>query len=211
MDAERTLRNQVADITGFVSLAPRGEQFARELVMYKDERVSELHRNRMVSGLAAVLWKWLGRHERCLGAPLGIDRFDVITTVPSTSGRGDHPLRRVVAGIVTGSADRHEDLLIINRTDLDQRAQASDRYRASRNLHGAQVLVVDDTWTTGAHAQSASAAPKAARASRVGVLVLGRWLNLDTQTTPPNGLPNTASLGGTGIDALSTDAPAVRG
>ena len=39
------------------------------------------------------------------------------------------------------------------------------------------MLVIDDTWTTGAHAQSASAALKAAGASAVGVVVIGRGLN----------------------------------
>ncbi len=38
------------------------------------------------------------------------------------------------------------------------------------------VLLVDDTWTTGGHVQSAAAALKAAGASHVTALVLARWL-----------------------------------
>ena len=41
------------------------------------------------------------------------------------------------------------------------------------------MLVVDDTWTTGAHAPSASAALKTAGAEGVAILALGRWFTTD--------------------------------
>lgn len=118
---------------------------------------------------------------------LGIDRFDLITSVPSTSGRPAHPLRSVVAEVVSGTADRYGDLLAIARTDLEQRAQAADRFRATRPLAGARVLVIDDTWTTGAHAQSASAALKAAGAPTVAVVAIGRWFNPAYRTDTADG------------------------
>lgn len=176
-EATWALGPATADVTAFVSMAPRGEQMARELLSYKDIRLQTLQRNRMVTGLAAVLFTWLGRHEHCLAQPVGLDRFDILTTVPSTSGRADHPLRRVVSGVVSGSDRRHQDLLEVRRTDLDQRAQAEDRYAPTRDVAGQAVLVIDDTWTTGAHAQSASAALKTAGARAVGVLAIGRWFN----------------------------------
>lgn len=171
------LGDRCADVSAMVSLAVRGEQLARELVTYKEPHIPTHQRVRMMTGLAAVLWKWLGLHEGCLATPLGIAGFDIITTVPSTSGRPQHPLRHLVAEVVAGSAQRHEDLLALQRTDLDQRAQAADRFRATRSVAGQRVLVLDDTWTTGAHAQSASAALKAAGAAAVGVVAVGRWCN----------------------------------
>ena len=39
------------------------------------------------------------------------------------------------------------------------------------------VLVIDDTWTTGGHAQSAASAIRATGASAVTVIVLARWLS----------------------------------
>jgi orotate phosphoribosyltransferase len=39
------------------------------------------------------------------------------------------------------------------------------------------VLVVDDTWTTGANAQSAAGALKTTGAGRVAVLAIGRHVN----------------------------------
>ncbi|MHB1615509.1 MAG: ComF family protein [Actinomycetes bacterium] len=177
-EAKWALDSATADITAFVSMAPRGEQMARELLSYKDTRVPDQHRTRMVTGLGAVLWKWLGRHELCVARPLGFDGFDVVTTVPSTSGRqGHHPLVQVVAGVVTGSEARYEDLLVLRRPELEQRAHAMDRYATTREVTGRRVLVVDDTWTTGAHAQSARGALKAAGASGVAIVAIGRWFN----------------------------------
>lgn len=176
-EARKELGAGTADVTAFVSMAPRGEQMARELISYKDERLPSSQRNRHVIGLGAVLWKWLGLHERCLAQQFDGLPFDVITTVPSTSGRDEHPLRHVVAGVVTGSDARYEDLLSLKRTDLGQRAQSDERYAVTGDVSGRVVLVVDDTWTTGAHAQSASAAVKAAGARGVAVLAIGRWIN----------------------------------
>lgn len=177
--ARRVLGSATADLTAFVSMAPRSEQFARELVTYKHPNVRGEDRQRKTVGLAAVLWKWLGRHEGCLVNRLGIERFDLMTSVPSTSGREAHPLRSVVAEVVAGTTERYGDLLAIARADLEQRAHPADRFRATRSLIGARVLVVDDTWTTGAHAQSASAALKAAGASTVATVAIGRWFNPD--------------------------------
>jgi hypothetical protein len=185
--ARWVLGSATADLTAFVSMAPRSEQLARELVTYKHLNVRGEDRQWKTVGLAAVLWKWLGLHEACLVNRLGIDRFHVITSVPSTSGRQSHPLRTVVAEVVTGTSDRYGDLLAIARADLEQRAHAADRFRAKTSLTGARVLVIDDTWTTGAHAQSASAALKAAGATTVAVVAIGRWFSPGYRTGTADG------------------------
>ncbi len=41
------------------------------------------------------------------------------------------------------------------------------------------MLLIDDTWTTGGHAQSAVLALRRAGAAWVSVLVVGRWLKED--------------------------------
>lgn len=168
----------VADAVSFVSLAPAGGQLARELFTYKLDSVPfELRQPRLV-GLAAVLWKWLSMHETCLEISAGVARFDRVTCVPSTSGRPlAHSLRDLVAGTVQGVGGRYDDLLTLGRTDLAQRDHAVDRYVATRPLGGESVLVIDDTWTTGAHSQSASVALKQAGASAVAVVAIGRWVD----------------------------------
>lgn len=183
--ARQALGDRIADAVAFVSLAPRGEQLAHELARYKNDRPGSVHRAGMEIGLAAVLWKWLRHHEPCLIKHLNVDHFDVLTTVPSSSGRITHPLRRLAASLVAGTADRHQDLLTINQTDIAHRAHTANRYRAVVDLRGARVLVIDDTWTTGAHAQSASAALKAAGAVTVAVVAIGHWVNPDYGDNKP--------------------------
>jgi hypothetical protein len=177
--AVNVLGDGVADIVSFVSLAPAGEQFARELYAYKRESVPATIRGPRLIGLAAVLWKWLSIHEGCMGRQVGASDFDLVTSVPSTSGRAVHPLEELVSGIVGDTNSRYEGLLRVHRTDLAQREQPQDRYVATRSLKSTRVLVIDDTWTTGAHEQSASTALKAAGADAVGVLALGRWFTTD--------------------------------
>ena len=157
------------------SMAPAGEQFARELYTYKRDTVPVAFRQQRTIGLAAVLWRWLAFHEGHLAAATGLDSFQIITSIPSTNNRvGPHPLQTLVSEIVVGSGDRYRDLLVTARTDLG-REVSTDRFVVTGRLRGQKVLLVDDTWTTGARAQSASAALKLAGAERVGFVAIGRW------------------------------------
>jgi hypothetical protein len=93
-----------ADAVASVALAPEGDQLARDLYAYKDARIDHDRRQRLIWGLGAVTYKWLHLHERCLARAAGVQsgRFDVITSVPSTSGRaGEHPLVRSAPGSAT--------------------------------------------------------------------------------------------------------------
>jgi hypothetical protein len=64
------------------------------------------------------------------------------------------------------------------------RGFATDRFAVSASPAGRTVLIIDDTWTTGSHAQSAAAALKSAGARGVGVLAMGRWMNVSWKNTP---------------------------
>jgi len=119
-----------------------------------------------VVGLAAVTYRWLHLHERCLAVAAGIATgfFDVLTSVPSTSGRvGTHPLVTLLTEVVVGSKDRYADLLVVNRPDLGPGEIVPDRFLATRAVP-ANVLVVDDSWVSGAKPQAAATALKVAGA-----------------------------------------------
>jgi orotate phosphoribosyltransferase len=60
---------------------------------------------------------------------------------------------------------------------LEQHEFNLQKYEAIRMLDGEPVLLVDDTWTTGANAQSAAAALRSAGAGRVATVVIGRHVN----------------------------------
>jgi len=108
-----------------------------------------------------------------------VDRFDVITTVPSSDRDHDatHPLHRMVGELVQPVQPRYARLLGRTGTAVTPHRFHAERYRASADAAGRSVLLIDDTWTTGANAQSAAAALKAAGAERVAVLVIGRYVN----------------------------------
>ncbi|MFD8967087.1 hypothetical protein ACFV0C_19200 [Streptomyces sp. NPDC059568] len=175
--AANVLGTSVADAVVPVSLALKSEQYANELWRYKNAAGPQQQYFRM--GLAAVLWRFLALHEDCVAAHCAVPGFDTVTIVPSTSGREDHPLRTMVADMAGITRDRYRDLLTPtpDASALGRTASAG-RYTSSA-LWGESVLLIDDTWTTGSHAQSAAAALKAAGAGSVAVVVLGRHLNIN--------------------------------
>ena len=129
--------------------------------------------------LAAILWRFLAEHERCIAQAAKTDRFDLVTTVPSSDqGRDDHhPLRQIVGELVGPTRNRHQRLLRRTGHDVPARTFSELRFHAVERLHGDAVLLIDDTWTTGASAQSAAAALKAAGAGPIAAVVIGRHLN----------------------------------
>ncbi|MEU9479266.1 hypothetical protein [Streptomyces sp. NPDC048191] len=180
-EAAKLLGAGVADAVVPVSLALKGEQYANELWRYKNAAGPQQQYFRM--GLAAVLWRFLTAHEECIRTHCLVPSFDIVTTVPSTSGRADHPLRAMVAEMAGVTRDRHRHLLAPTPEAAYLGRVASSRRYASAALQGENVLLIDDTWTTGNHAQSATAALKAAGAGSVAIVVLGRHLNIDYSNT----------------------------
>lgn len=179
-ESSRALGSMGLDAVAVISLAPRQEQMGRDLTTYKHPNVPSHLRASRSLGLAAVVWRWLAVHERCIARTAGSAGFDLVTTVPSTRGRAStHPLTTVVGELVTDARQRARDLLTLSRADLGQRVLAQDRFVANADLQGHDVLVIDDTWTTGAKIQSAGAALKAAGAGTVAGLAIGRWINAD--------------------------------
>ncbi|MBV1947585.1 hypothetical protein KUF69_14425 [Streptomyces sp. BV129] len=176
-EAGRILGTGVADAVAPVSLALKGEQYANELWRYKNAVGPQQQYFRM--GLAAVLWRFVAMHEECIATHCAVPGFDTVTTVPSTSGRHDHPLRTLVADMVGVTRDRYRELLTPTPAAAALGRVASPARYTSSAIWGEHILLIDDTWTTGSHAQSASAALKAAGAGSVAVVVLGRHLNSD--------------------------------
>jgi predicted amidophosphoribosyltransferase len=129
--------------------------------------------------LASVLWRFLAGHERCVALAAHTDSFSLVTTVPSSDrGRDEsHPLRRMVGELVGRTRDRHERLLRRSSVVLEPREFSAHKYEPLRRLTGESVLLIDDTWTTGASARSAAAALQSAGAGSVGAVVIGRHVN----------------------------------
>lgn len=129
--------------------------------------------------LAAVLWRFLDAHESCLTSQTGVERFEIITTVPSSDALRDetHPLAWIVGELCAATRERYERLLQRSRVAVAPREFNPAKYMTRRDLRGEDVLLIDDTWTTGASAQSAAAALRAAGSGTVAAVVLGRHVN----------------------------------
>jgi hypothetical protein len=133
--------------------------------------------------LAAVLWRFLAAHEPCLAHAAGVDRFELVATVPSSDRTRDdtHPLRRIAGELVEPTRGRYRRLLRRSGTPVPVRTVDPGKYNPTEDVGGQNVLLIDDTWTTGANVQSAAGALKTAGASRVGVVIIGRHIHEDYQ------------------------------
>lgn len=163
-----------------ISYSVAGERLHLALARYK--RGAGRDADRVGLELAAVLWRHLATHERCLARAAGVGSFDLVTTVPSSDPDrdDDHPLHRLVGSVIRPTRDRH--LRLLRRTGTEARSHefSALRYEATGSeLGGRSVLLVDDTWTTGANVQSAAAALKLAGAGPVAAVVIGRHVNRD--------------------------------
>ena len=150
------------DVVVPIAYSVGGGQMHHALRNYKDGGSSDV-RQRFSVELAAVLWRFLASHERCVARAAGVDGFEIVTTIASgstTRDDGRRNLRRIVGEICGATRDRYERLLAPTDRGTDERRFDPDRYYALRQLNGENVLVIDDTWTTGRSAQSSAFALK---------------------------------------------------
>ena len=165
------------DAVAPISYSVAHEQLHHALASYK--RLSGEPARRLRAELAALLWRHLLEHERCVSRAAGVAGFELVSTVPSSACERDaqHPLQHMAGTLVAPTRDRYERLLECSGNAVAPRRFHRDKFRARRSLEGEAVLLIDDTWTTGASAQSAAAALKTAGAGAVAVVVIGRHLN----------------------------------
>jgi hypothetical protein len=129
------------------------EQMHTVLRRYKDGTPSE--QRFMKARLAAILWRFLERHEACVAATARVQGFDFVTTVPSsTAGRDEVSNFRTLVGWCEPVETRLERLLKPTGR-VTGREFHPERYLPTRELSGEDVLLLDDTWVRGGHAQSA--------------------------------------------------------
>jgi hypothetical protein len=160
----------LADAVVPISYSVKGTAFAASLWRYKSWHSPDPAAR---ASLLALLLAFLHDHGRCVWRHAGMPAPGRLAVVPTGCGRpGPHPLlelaapylRLPVAGLVTRPGEQGRD-------------PNPDRFRAERAGPGASVLLLDDSWVSGASAQSAAAALKRAGARHVAVVVLGRHVD----------------------------------
>ncbi len=165
------------DVVAPISYSVAGEQLHHALAGYK--RVSADWAQALTRQIAAVLWRHLALHEQCLARAAGVERFTQVTVVPSgtASRQLPHPLEEIVARLVEPTRERYTPLLRRTAHPVPLHSFSVDRFVAVAGLSGEPVLLIDDTWTTGASAQSAAATLKKAGSGPIAAVVVGRHLN----------------------------------
>ncbi len=98
------------DVVVPISYSVSGEQLHHALVTYK--RTLGPVATRFTVELAAVLWRFLSTHERCVSRALGVPNFPVVTTVPSNDPDRQHPLQQLVGQLVEPTRARFRQLLV---------------------------------------------------------------------------------------------------
>jgi predicted amidophosphoribosyltransferase len=154
-----------------ITLAVRMGPVHYLLRKYKDG-APELQQ-RLRPRVAALLARFLQQHRGCIGA------WDSITVVPSSIGRtGSHPLAQTI-GMVPGLATSLAELLQASSRPAGHLAASDQGFTVTAGVRGRRVLLVDDTFTSGAELQSAASALQAAGATIPAAVVLGRYINPD--------------------------------
>ena len=167
----------LADATAFLTYAVAGRQSGHVMWGYK-ATPRPVGEHRMVVHLLVALG--LAGHAACPGALAGVP-VTHWATVPSLPAKpGEHPLHQLVAGLAPGQEARLTAAVQVRHP----RGARPDHYRAGEPLPpGSHALLMDDTWASGGHAQSAALALRAAGAARVSLMVVARWLNREHGST----------------------------
>jgi hypothetical protein len=131
--------------------------------------------------LAALFWDFCQRHIGCVKKAAGVASFTHVCFVPSTKTPAtQHPLQSLLAPAIPLT---RVDLHVHPSLPATRREFHAEWFHAPESdLAGDEtkdVLLIDDTWVTGARVQSAAHALKRAGARRVASLVLARQLNPD--------------------------------
>ncbi len=165
-------RPGLADATAFLTYAVAGQQSGYVMRGYKAPRPLEEHR----TVVALLLLLALSKHGQC-PSTLAATPVTHWATVPSLPpAPGEHPLHTLISRI----APWPEIPLAGAAHAAHPRALNPDHFRAVGQVRpGSHVLLIDDAWASGGHAQSAALALRATGAARLSLLVVARWIKAD--------------------------------
>lgn len=157
-----------------ISLYRVGQQLHTWLRNYKDGRDDEI-RKRLRLRIAATIGQFLANHSDCV-APEG---WDVVTSVPSSSGRrGPHSIEQALR-LIPSYGDDYEPLLRLGPVAIGHLDADDQGFKAHDEVRGCRVLLVDDTLTSGARVQSAVSALRLSGGEIAAVVCVGRVIDLD--------------------------------
>ncbi len=171
-------RDLLADAVVPICYAVKGTDYAAALWRYKAWPAPSASARTV---LLALLLAFLNDHGGCVWRCAGMPSPDLLAVVPTGFGLpGPHPLLGLVSPYL-----RLPLIPLAIRPGEQGRDLRVDRFVVGRPAAGASVLLLDDSWVSGASAQSAAAALKLAGAHRVAAVLLGRHINPADPGTGP--------------------------
>lgn len=132
---------------------------------YKDSN-NELVRQWMGSRLAALLALFLDRHRSCVGD------WDLVTCVPSVKRVALEPIVRSVPELARGYRQ-----VLRERPGRPSHQPSVEHFAVTYPVSGKRVLLLDDTFTTGAALFSSTAAIRQEGGLVIGPVVIGRYVD----------------------------------
>jgi hypothetical protein len=162
--------DQLAEAVAPLTSAIGGTQSGYLMRGYKQEPAKDEHK--LV--VALTTWAGLGLHTQCAGRLAGrpVTHWSSVPSLPAKPA--PHPFHKIASVAAPGI----EIPLVAADSAVDPRTLSAEHFGAMSRLHaGSHVLLLDDTWTKGGHAQSAVLALRRAGAEAVSVMVTGRWIN----------------------------------
>ncbi len=154
-----------------VSLYVVGGQLHTVLNGYKNSPDAAA-RERLRLRVAALAARFLRDHGECIRR--AARDWNTLAIVPSSASReGTHPLEQAIR-MARAHRPLYRPLLERTEVPLDHRLADQRGFRVTADVGGKRVLLVDDTFTTGARIQSAGSALALAGADVVAAVVLGR-------------------------------------
>jgi hypothetical protein len=173
----RQASDLTADVVVPISYAVKHAQHAYNLASYKSTPASGTAQASLLS-LGGV---FLRDHLPCLRKAVA-GTITHLVMVPSTKGRqGPHPLDKLLGPLLQALPR----VPVRVNVAYNDRSFHADWFQAAPCESDSNVLVLDDTWTTGSRIQSLSHALKSAGASSVAAVVLGRHVNPDWDGSKP--------------------------
>lgn len=149
-----------------IALSLEGAQLHYALRQYKDNGVAEV-RSKFEWQLAGLLEVFMASHAMCVGP------YDMVTGLPSRRGRTAFEAVTSKLGRFKSS---YQPLLTVADPNIESHVLSDSRFVASPSARGRRVLVVDDTFTTGASVASAVQTLRSAGAEVNTAVVVGRHI-----------------------------------
>jgi hypothetical protein len=163
-------RDLLADAVVPIAYAVKGTALATDLWRYKAPRAASAAAR---TSLLVLLLTFLHDHGACVWRRAGMPAPSRLAVVPTGCGRpGPHPLLELASPYLRLPLTR-----LVIRPGMQGRELDVNRFCPDQTAAGANVLLIEDSWVSGASAQSAAAALKLAGARRVAIVVLGRHVD----------------------------------